>query len=52
MDMTVCLSTDASAESSGYGISTGTNAAWISESRIDQPADESWSASWWSIGDG
>ena len=42
MDRAVCLSTSASPESSGYGIPAGTSATWISESRVDQPADESW----------
>jgi len=35
MDRTVRFSTDASAESSGYGISIGTNATWILESRVE-----------------
>jgi hypothetical protein len=48
----VCLSTNASAESLGYGISVGTNATWVPESRIGQSADESCSASWWPIGGG
>ena len=41
MDGVVRLSADASAESSGNGISAGTDATWISESRVDQPTDES-----------
>jgi len=52
MDTAVCLSTDASAESTGYEISTGTHKAWILESRVDQPTDESWSVIWWSTGNG
>ena len=35
-----------------YGISAGTDATWISESRADQPARESWSTSWWAAGNG
>jgi len=52
MDREVCLPIGASPESAGYGISAGTDATWISESRIGQSADESWSVSWWSIGNG
>jgi len=37
MDRAVCLSTDASAESSGYRVSTGTSPTWVSEGLINQP---------------
>jgi len=50
MDRAVSLSTDASAESSCYRVSTGTNPTWVSESRIGQPVDESWLVDWWSDG--
>ena len=48
MDGTVSLSTDASAESSGPRVSTRPNPTWVSESRVGQPANESWSVDWWS----
>ena len=44
MDRAVSLSTDASAESSVHRVSTRTNPTWVSESRVGQSADESWSA--------
>jgi len=39
MDRAICLSTNTSAEPSGYGISTGTSATCISEGLINQPTN-------------
>ena len=44
MDKAVCLSTNDTTESSGYGILVGTYADWFLESRTSQSTDESCSA--------
>jgi len=47
MDRAVCLSTNGTAESLGYGIPAGTDAAWFSKSKTNQSANESRLADWW-----
>ena len=53
MDRAVSLSTDASTKSSSSRVSTGPDPTWVLESRVGQPADESWPVDrwppdWWS----